>query len=112
MKRTRTVNAVDATTTTSQTSKPPPPLPPRSDHCVTQTPANQIHVCEGETLPEVLSEFWSIASELAQEKYSAMASDRDSHAAHALFVVPRCDLFKDYKIMRHLVSGGCCEFVS
>lgn len=57
----------------------------------------------------MLSEFWSLASELAQEKYSAMASDRDTHAAHVLFVVTRCDLLKDYKIMRHLVSS-CQDF--
>lgn len=54
-------------------------------------------------MPEVLSEFWNLASMMAQEKYSAMASDRD-YAAHALFVAPRCALLKDYAMMRHLVS--------
>lgn len=39
---------------------------------------------------------------MAQEKYSAMASDRE-FAGHALFVVARCDLLKDYGMMRHLV---------
>ena len=36
-----------------------------------------------------------------------MTSGRD-HAAHVLFVVARCDLLKDYGMMRHLVrrEGG------
>eukprot|EP00903_Cladosiphon_okamuranus_P010988 g10377.t1 len=75
----------------------------------------RVHICKAETLPEVLSDFWSLASEMAQEKYSAMASDRE-YAGHALFVVTRCDLLKDYGMMRHLdkvldfCSGGCSDF--
>ncbi|CAN0147427.1 unnamed protein product [Ectocarpus sp. 4 AP-2014] len=75
----------------------------------------RVHICKAETLPEVLSEFWSLASMMAQEKYSAMADDRD-YAAHALFVAPRCALLKDYAMMRHLdkvldfCSGGCSDF--
>lgn len=44
-----------------------------------------------------------MAAECAQAKFAAMADDRD-YAAHVLFVVPWCDLFKDYGMMRHLVS--------
>lgn len=62
-----------------------------------------MHICKAETLPGVLSDFWNLASEMAQEKYSAMASDRE-YAGHALFVVARCDLLKDYGMMRHLVN--------
>ncbi|CAN0442727.1 unnamed protein product [Pylaiella littoralis] len=75
----------------------------------------RVHVCEAETLPEVLSEFWKLASDMAQEKYSAMSSDRE-YAGHALFVVARCDLLRDYGMMRHLdkvldfCSGGCSDF--
>eukprot|EP00752_Nemacystus_decipiens_P004125 g3774.t1 len=75
----------------------------------------RVHICKAETLPEVLADFWSLASEMAQDKYSAMASDRE-YAGHALFVVARCDLLKDYGMMRHLdkvldfCSGGCSDF--
>lgn len=43
-----------------------------------------------------------MAAECAQAKFAAMADDRD-YAAHVLFVVPWCDLLKDYGMMRHLV---------
>ena len=78
-----------------------PPKKTFSSMHVRITP-KKVHICEAETLPEVLSDFWSLASEMAQEKYSAMAGDRD-FAGHALFVVARCDLLKDYGMMRHLV---------
>lgn len=83
-----------------------PPTPasclPISSHRMPTT-LKKVHVCKATTLPEVLSDFWSLAAQCAQEKYSAMAADRD-YTAHVLFVVPRCDLLKDYGMMRHMVS--------
>lgn len=63
---------------------------------------HQVHVCKATTLPEVLSDFWSLTAEYAQAKYAAMADDRD-YAAHLLFVAADCDLLKDYGMMRQLV---------
>lgn len=62
-------------------------------------------MCNATTLPDVLYEFWSVVAEYAQAKYKAMEDDRD-YAAHVLFVVPQCNLLKDYGMMRHLVRGN------
>lgn len=66
---------------------------------------DQVYVCKATTLPDVLSEFWSLTADCAQANYQAISDDRD-YAAHVLFVIPHCDLLKDYGMMRHLVREG------
>lgn len=73
-----------------------------SSYLGTHNGNKKVYECKATTLPEVLSEFWSVVALYAQKKFSATVEDRD-FAAHVLFVAAKCDLLKDYGMMRHLV---------